>query len=151
MAEIEIVPATAAHARALGCGLRPADRREIVICGLDPERTVTLSFEHSVLRRTALVGGRVAAMWGVTGTPLGIVGCPWLLTGLPALEVSPIRFARLYKAQVADMLRLFPLLENYVDASYAGAIRMLELAGFRLDDPAPYVAGSSFRRFEARV
>jgi hypothetical protein len=72
-------------------------------------------------------------MWGVAGISLGIKGMPYLITSPLSETISPIKFAKIYTSQVKEMKKLFPVLENYVDASYTGAVRMLSLAGFRLD------------------
>ena len=149
---VQIIDATAAHARALGRVLRQSDRAEIMAYGVVPEDGAYVSFRNSLLRRTAVVNGLVAAMWGVVGTPLGRVGTPWLLTGYPCLQVSPVRFFKIYRREAQDMLRLFPVLENHVDFRYTAAMRMLRLAGFQLDAPMPFgVDGDLFCRFEARA
>lgn len=103
--------------------------------GLDPEKAVFFSYRGGLWRRTALINGRVAAMWGLAGTPMGLVGQPYLITSPVCQEISPIRFARVYREEVKTMKKLFPILENYVDASYEGAVRMLRIAGFELKGP----------------
>lgn len=149
---VEIVPATEAHARELAGRLRAADRAEIMAAGIRPGRTVLSSWRHAVVRKAALVDGDVAALWGVTGMVLGGVGTPWLLTAPPCEMVSALTFARIYRAEAVSMLGLFGLLENYVDSTYYGAVRMLVIAGFKLDDPAPFGRfGALFRRFEMRA
>lgn len=146
---VAIVPATADHAWILGRGLRAADVREVGCLGQMPHAAVFWSYRRALIRKTALVDGEVAAMWGVVGAPLGMVGTPWLLTGPASERVSALTFARIYQAEALGMLRLFPKLENYVDASYTGAVRLLKLAGFTLDEPKPYgLTQSPFRRFE---
>lgn len=149
---LELLPATEAHARELIRSLRDADRAEIVSAGSRPGRAVLVSWRDAVIRRAALVDGEVAALWGVGGSLLGGVGVPWFLTGAAFERIPPLRFARIYRAEVVSMLGLFMRLENFVDATYIGAIRMLILAGFRLDDPKPYgPRGAMFCRFEMRA
>jgi len=149
---IEIVPATVHHARLLLRGLRDADKAEIMAAGFRPGTAVMSSWRRSVMCNAALVDGEVAALWGVVGVLLGRVGAPWLLTTSACERVSPIRFARIYRGETLAMSRLFPILENFVDVRYHSAVRMLLLAGFRLDEPKPYgLHGALFRRFEMRV
>lgn len=149
---IEITPATEAHARELIRRLRAADRAEIMSGGLRPGRAVLASLRSSVWSRAALVDGEVAAIWGVGGSLLGGLGRPWLLTGTACERVSPLRFARIYRGQVVSMLTTFARLENFVDTEYTGAVRMLRLAGFSIDDPEPIGKnGALFRRFGMRV
>ncbi len=79
---------------------------------------------------------------------MGNTGAPWLLTSPEALKVSPLRFARVYKAEVQKMLKMFPNLVNYVDSSYNQAVRLLQIVGFDLEDPKPYGKnGGLFRKF----
>lgn len=130
--KVQIVNSTAKHSRQLGQTLRAADKKEAERLGLDPTKAVFHAYHGAVYRKTALVNGEVAAMWGVVGTPLGTLGRPYLITGEAVEKISPYKFARIYMNEVQQMKKLFPVLENYVDASYTGAVRMLKLAGFQL-------------------
>ncbi len=149
LSDITLLPATLAHVRELQKTLRQADRLEGMRIGIDPVSGVYWSYRCAILRRTALVDGEVAAMWGVGGEMLGSVGRPYLLTSAACERVHPIRFARIYFDEAREMLRMFPRLENWVDSRYSGAVRLLRLAGFTLDDPVPVGrSGEMFRRFE---
>jgi len=88
-------------------------------------------------------------MWGVCGTPLGVAGQPYLITGTVVNQISPVKFARIYIKEVESMRNLFPVLENYVHADYIGAVKMLQLAGFELSDKLS-INGSDFYRFSMR-
>ena len=149
---VQIIPATEAHAEALSRTLRDADAREIVAMGAVPADTVMAAWRGSLIANAALVDGDVAAIWGVFPTDEPDMGQPWLLTA-PAIEnLSALCFARFYREEAKSMLKLRPRLENFVDVSYDAAVRMIALAGFRLDDPKPYgPLGSLFRRFEMRA
>lgn len=85
-------------------------------------------------------------MWGLHGELLGSTGHPYFLTGTESEKVSSIRFARLYKEEVQVMRTLFPILENYVDATYEHAVRLLKIAGFTLSPPV-FVNGNPFLKF----
>jgi len=145
--DIAILSATSAHVRALGQSLRAEDEREITCLGLVAHKVLFRSWRRAVMRRTALVDGEVDAMWGVGGVLCGPVGFPWLLTGKAAERASPLTFARIYQREVRDMLRLFPVLENWVDASHEKAIRMLEIAGFQVGEPREVRPGVWFRPY----
>lgn len=152
MPSIEIVPSEAKHVMQLAATLREADAREMTVLGLDPRKILWNSYRRSIMRKTAFVDGEIAAMWGVAGSPLGYTGQPYLVTGKAVLKISPIAFSRVYRRELAEMRKIFPVLENYVDATYNGAVRMLELAGFRLGDVMPLGPNNApFRRFEART
>lgn len=149
---IEIVPATKAHGRALLSTLREGDREEVMAAGLRPGRAVMISLRDSLWSNAAMVDGEVAALWGVGGTLLSGIGRPWLLTGTACNQVSPLKFARVYRSEVGRMLASFFRLENYVDSKYTGAVRMLRLAGFTINDPEPFgQRGALFHRFELVV
>jgi hypothetical protein len=85
-------------------------------------------------------------MWGICGVHIGLIGHPYLITGYKALSVSPVRFAKIYIQEVQVMKRMFPVLENYVDAEYTGACRLLEIAGFTLEGPM-MLNNNQFYRF----
>ena len=149
---LQIVPATEAHALVLSRTLRAADAREIMAIGSDPEWMVLEAWRGSLFANVALVNGDVAGVWGLFPTDDPNLGQPWFLTA-PCIEgLSVVAFARCYRAEVKTMLKVRPRLENFVDVSYDGAVRMIALAGFRLDEPKPYgPLGSLFRRFEMRT
>lgn len=152
MADIRIVDGTEAMGEELARFLRGADAMEGSRCHADEKMAVRYSVHHSLMCRAALVDGDVAAMWGVGGVALGLVGMPWLLTTPVVEQIAVSRFIKIYREQVADMLKLFPVLENYVDAEYAKAIRVLRLCGFIVEEAKSYSwATAPFCRFEARV
>jgi hypothetical protein len=132
---VEIIDSVVAHTRQLSKTLREADKLEAIRVGLDPDKAVFYSYRRGVYRKTALIGGRVAAMWGVSGTPLSLIGMPYLITGTEVQKIPSIRFAKIYIKEVQKMNRIFPVLQNYVDASYKGAVRLLQIAGFKLEGP----------------
>lgn len=98
------------------------------------------------MTRAALVDGEVAGVWGCAGSPMGGTGQPWLMTSAGFARV-PILMVKACREDVAGWLVVFDHLENYVDATYAGACRFLEVVGFRLDPPKPIHTGHAFRRF----
>ena len=113
--------------------LRKEDQQEADALGVNPEKALFGLYRYAVLRKTAFVDNQIAALWGVVGTPLGIVGRPYLITGQAVELVSPLTFARIYRKEVVKMQELFPVLEQYVDASYTGSVKMIQLAGFSLN------------------
>ncbi len=132
---VSIVPATSSHISALKLNLRPEDAEEIVRFGVTIQKAVWYSYKHSLIRKTALINGIVAACWGCSGVFMGQVGIPWLMTTPEVKKVSPLRFARIYQQEVMEMLKIFPRLENSVDSEYDSAIRLLEIIGFTIENP----------------
>lgn len=147
---IEVTNAEFSHAYDLSLNLREKDIREILAFGMQPRKTVFNCFRKSCYRKTALINGTVSAMWGVFGTPLSDFGQPWLLTTPLVESISPLRFAKIYKKEVQVMSGMFPVLENYVDASYDEAVHMLRIAGFTLSDPDE-ISGNLFYKYTMRT
>ena len=151
MVDIKIIPTTACHCRELGKTMREADKREAERLGGVPHRLLWKTWRGSLISKTVTIDGKVAAIFGVGGVAMGVNGSPWLITS-PACElVSPLRFARIYQEEVMEMLKLFPVLANYVDNSYDSAVKLLSNIGFDLGEPEPLgKTGAMFRKFEMR-
>ena len=143
--EINIVDSWDGHVKDLLKTLRPADKLEAERLGLDPDKAVYQSYHSALYRKTGLVDGEVAAMWGVSGTPLSLIGHPYLITGSLVETISPRRFITIYKEEVQRMKQLFPVLENYVDADYKSAVRVLKISGFKLE--GPLVLNNNFYKY----
>lgn len=147
--EVTIFPSTPAHIRELGDKLRVADRRELEVYGFPTNKALWKSFKGSFLRKSAFINGELAAMWGVGGSPMGAVGQPWLMTTDAVYKISPLLFARTYQREVLQMLKIFPVLVNWVDAEYNQAVRLLDIIGFNLGEPEPFGPNRAmFRKFE---
>jgi hypothetical protein len=131
--------------------LRTGDVQEVMSFGISPERALWQSYRKSMIRKTVLIDGQPAAMFGMAGVTMGETGVPFLLTTPLVEKVSPLRFARIFQEEVLKMLEVFPRLVNYVDSSYDKATRLLDIVGFTLSEPEPYgVQGVKFQRFEMR-
>lgn len=115
--------------------LRQKDKEELEAIGYKPRSAVYFSFKHGIYRQTAFVNGKIAAMWGVCGAPLGMVGQPYLLT-TPQIEKASVKeVVKIYKREVGVMLQIFPILTNYVDYNYQEAVKLLHLSGFTIEEP----------------
>lgn len=143
---LEIIPSTVCHVRELSKTIRPRDRQEAEALGFKANKMLFYSYRQALVRNTLLIDGKVAAMWGIVGQALGNIGQPYFVTGTEVEKLSPVRFARLYIKELQRMKHLFPVLENYVDGAYKGAVRMLEIAGFTLSDKI-LLNGHPFHRF----
>ncbi len=132
---ISIVPTVSWHIGVLKENLRPEDASEIMNFGITIKHALWQSYRHSLISRTGLIDGAIAACWGLQGIFMGKTGVPWLMTAPEVYNISPLRFARIYQQQVLEMLKIFPRLENYVDSEYSAAIRLLEIVGFTIEEP----------------
>lgn len=147
---ITIEPAQHAHIGALARVMRAADVAEVQAAGLTPYAALRRSYRGSTLAKTAFVGGEIAAMWGLDGSPLQKVGRPWILTA-PPVERVKVSFLRIARVEVAMMLAVCPELRGYVDAQYHGALRLLSAVGFDLGEEFPFGPnGMPFRQYAMR-
>lgn len=87
-------------------------------------------------------------MWGAArrGSILSGTGVPWVLAMDTLLGVKRdfLRQSRIY---VAPMQEKFPLLENFVHADNALAIRWLRWCGFTVAGEPEVINGERFFRF----
>jgi len=148
---IEIVPCTRRHLLDLRKNIREGDKNEILRMGWCVRNALWKCFNETLEPKTALIDGETAACWGCSGTVLGMTGNPWLITAKIS-EKYPVAFYSIYKQEVSEMLEKWPVLTNVVDASYAQAIKILEMVGFKVYDEEPIGKdGALFRRFEMRA
>lgn len=146
--EISITDAMPWHVSALKANLREEDANEVLGIGVSIQQSLWYGYKNSVYRKTALIDNIPVAIWGAQGTLLGSSAQIWLLTSPGVYKLSPLRFARIYQAEVHKMLKIFPLLENSVDVRYDAAIRLLDITGFEIGEPEPTgVDGAMYRRF----
>lgn len=133
----EVQPMRLCHIRDLVLNLRAGDRLECEALGLTPIKAICQAYNEAVTKSIVLLNGKVAAAWGLSGTILGQVGHPWLLTSTE-VNKAPIGMAGVYRREVRKMLELYPMLENWCDSRYTKSLRLLELAGFKVEAPEPY-------------
>lgn len=153
----EVVKATLAHAEALAPRMRREDALEVgAASGREPMDALILGLDASLAAYTILLGGEVAAMFGVTPVEAPredgshAVGCAWMLTS-DAVDAHPVLFARLTKAILPELLDVAPVLFNAVDARYAKALRWAAFVGFAVEPtPVPFgVEGLPFHLITA--
>jgi hypothetical protein len=147
-----ILPTEPRHLYELAANLRPADATEILGSGNSIKRSLWRAYRNSVLCKTAIIDGEVAAIWGLcVGMRPGVsllsdLGVPWLHTSA-AVEKLPLSFVKVAKAELAAMLTLRPRLENHVAADYAQAVKFLRLIGFTVEAPVKAESGMQYCRF----
>lgn len=152
-ANLQFRPCEPGDAAALAAVLREGDRREIAALGItDVEWALRQSVASSTYARTALTNGKMACIFGVS--PRSIVygiGSPWML-GSDEVTRYGFTFVREVGRQLQGMLKVYPILENWVHAENAPAVRWLRRAGFTLEPAAPYgVNGAPFHHFYMRA
>lgn len=145
---MEVIEALPRHLLSLRRNLREGDICEIKKYGDTIRMALCNTYSNSIIKKSLIIDGNVAAMYGCCGIILGQVGTPWLFT-TPLIEKYYPYLASLYRREVRKMLEIFPVLENHVDAEYIGAVKLLELAGFTLYDAEPIGHNRAmFRKFQ---
>lgn len=136
---VEVVPALAEHAVAVGAAARPADRQELWASHrLTPRRAIEGGMIVSPDARTALFDGVPACVFGCNpGSLLGGQATPWMI-GTPLLERYPLAFLRRSRPVVADWAARYTALRNHVDARNTLAVAWLRWLGFSIGEPEPY-------------
>src|SRR6185312_8481712 len=123
-AEVEIVPATLAHARTV-----PLDRawhRRVERAGLKPRRVVLDTISLSVFSRAALIAGRPVAVWGVSPPVPGVWPAnPWLF-GEPSRAIL-----RTAWSDVAEALERYDEAIIFAFVDDERSVRMALHFGFR--------------------
>ena len=150
---VEVVAPTAAHVAELAANLRQQDIDELRALGHeDLAAPIREGVTHSTWCHTALVDGRVAAIFGVApmGSLLDARGVPWML-GTDLVTANRRALARLAPGYISSMLRDYPHLMNIVHAKNTHATRWLRRAGFVLQPAEPRGPhGEMFHLFEMR-
>lgn len=129
-ADVRFAPATPELVASLAASLREADARECERLGLRPADGLAAALERSAESGALLVGGEVAAMWGLAPVDLlAGVASPWVLT-TPAVERARLTYVRGALERADRWAASWPVLYLWVDPSYVGAVRLLRLARF---------------------
>lgn len=146
---VDLRPPAPADADELAAGLRQQDIDELNAAGHHDHRAVIADgVARSDWCLTALVGGRVACIFGVArmGTLLDPRGIPWML-GTDLVQQHRRAFVRLAPHYIQRMLQDYPHLVNVVHARNTLAVRWLQRAGFALRPPHQH-NGEPFHVFE---
>lgn len=131
--KVEIVDSQFKHINELCSDLREKDRIEVEKFGFRPFVVLRHSFKNAVYKKTALIEGRVAAMWGVTGSVLSELGHPFLLTANSVGTIPAKTFVTIYLQELSNFLHIYPELENYVDETYSESVKLLRMTGFEFE------------------
>lgn len=131
---ITVVDALGEHVRELGSNQRSRDIDMANRIGISPHRALWRIYRRSIIAKTVLVDNKVVAMFGVCGTFLSKKVNPWFVAS-PFVEDYPIKLAFRYRAEVRNMLKLFPILEDMVPIDDKKTIKLLKILGFGFEEP----------------
>lgn len=147
--KVDIVKATTDHIQDIASAIRESDRAELWAgAGVSPEDALRLSLVASSAAWTAIAGGSVVCMFGVSPSPvLQGVGVPWMI-GTSNLDRHSRGLLRDSRPFLRDMFENYLTLANYVDDRNTRSIRWLRWLGFTIEAPQPTGPfGLPFHRF----
>ncbi len=147
--DIKIISSIPEHIKDLLEELKGLNEDDAYRFGADHEEVLLRAYNRSLYIKTALVNGKVIAVWGVLGSYLGETGRPWSIMS-PNTEKYPFKVRSFYSHELDKMLQLFPVLIDMVDVRHTKVLRMLKLMGFTFEEPAPFMDGI-FIRAERRI
>jgi hypothetical protein len=143
--EIIVVETEPEHVRYLGANLRDREIQLGSKVGFPAHRALWRIYKKSIICKTVFVNGMVVAIFGLTGSIMGKTGRPWFVA-CPFVEGYPLKLAFRYRSEVKNMLKYFPVLEDYVDINDEKTIRLLGLIGFKFEKQNRAVGQANFVR-----
>ena len=145
--------ASSAEIDELAANLREQDIAECLAGGVvGLKDAIAEGVKISVLCWTGLVDGKVACIFGVSPPSLmGDQGIVWML-GTPLIAKNARAFIRNSRTYIAQMLRAYPHLYNFVHVPNTRAIGWLKRMGFTVyNDPVVTATGEQFYPFELKA
>jgi hypothetical protein len=152
MAAYEWSPASADDIAFISEHARQSDRDELMaVAGATPEDLMRAGMKDSVAAWTGRLNGVPCCMFGVNRVDWSRThGVCWMV-GTDTIDRFPRVFLEGSLGAFQEMLTLFPVLCNYVDARHTKAIKWLEWAGAEISKPIAYgLAGLPFHFFQIR-
>lgn len=129
----EIIPGSVRHIRALSNDARPAACMTLRQFGSDPRRALHHAFVQSQYVRTAMIGGKPAAMWGTGGNLLSQHAYIWATIGMGAVRY-PLAVVRRARKELAELCSDGLELRATVIKEDDRALLFAETIGFRASD-----------------
>jgi hypothetical protein len=130
MTEVRFVEGQPHHCGQMARALRHEYRDIFAAIGLNAHRELRAEFDRSYFRRTALVDGRVAAMWGVSGTKLSSTGYAWLALSQEATK-HRVEIVRRTRRELDDIMQSKVVIQARILPGDETARRFARFLGFR--------------------
>lgn len=147
---ITIVDTAPYHLREMAQTMQADSANTAKKMGLTPLKALWSSYRQSLICKSAFIDGKLAAIWGISGSMFGEIGKPWLVL-TPETQQHPMRVAFRYKKEINKMLNMFPILEEWVPETNEKSIKMLELMGFKVSKNTVKIGDEVFRKAERRA
>lgn len=113
--------------------MRPDHRRALDKLGAAQHRELRAIFDASIIRNACFADGKLAAVWGVTGTIASNMGYVWLVLTETALKY-PIETLRRARQELAKIMETQTELATTVVADDPAAVRFALALGFHAKD-----------------
>ena len=150
MKKVEFRPATKEDALYVAKRLRRADTDEVMAMGATPREAVEWSRMVSDLSWTGLIEGEPSMIFGCSSNLVSTAGEVWAL-GTDKCTSAPREMLVYGRHIVSEMLKVYPVLQNYCDARYTAAHRWLKKLGFTVYPAEPHGPnGEPFCKIEIR-
>lgn len=146
---ITIVDTAPYHLREMAIAMQSDSAETAIKMGLTPLKALWDSYRRSIICKSAFIDGKLAAIWGVSGSMMSEIGRPWLVL-TPETQEYPMQVAFRYRSEINKMLDMFQVLEEYVPESNEKSQRMLELMGFKISKNKIPLNDGVFLRAERR-
>lgn len=148
--EITTLDTTPRHIRDMAEVMQAQSAEVARKMGSEPRKLLWQSYKRSFMCKSIFINGEIAAIFGISGVLFGEVGQPWLILS-DEVNDYPFKVAFVYKKELEKFQHMFPVLEDYVDASNGKAIRMLELMKFDVSKNTIAFGDATLRRAERRA
>ncbi len=134
---ISVIDTIHDHVRILSGNLRERDMEIANRVGIPAHLALWRIYRKSLMCKTVVVDNQIVAIWGICGTFLGKTGKPWLVAS-PFVEDYPMKVAFRYRSELRNMLKYFTVLEDFVNVDDEKTIRLLEILGFKFEEPKSF-------------
>lgn len=132
-----IVASSIRHVKPMSRQMRAAGAIAMQPFGLDPRSALHQAFRMSLHCRTALLGERPVAMWGVAATLLGETAVIWLVMAQQT-GIFPRAIVREARAELERVANSFPHVRMTVLPDDEASVRFAFCLGFRPTDGELY-------------
>lgn len=148
--EITITDTAPFHLRIMSDAIQQKSAEIAQRVGYSPLKALWANYRQSLICKSVFINGNLCAIFGAIGVVMGESAAPWIAL-TPEVEQYPMRVAFRFRRELEEMLKLFPVLEDYIEEENESAIRFMELMGFKVSKNITTMAGINFRRAEKRA
>ena len=138
------------HLREMAIAMQEDSAETAYKMGMTPLKALWYSYRKSIICRSVFIEGKIAAIFGLSGSVFSDTGEPWLILA-PTVEDYPFKTAFIYKKELQKMNAIFPLLQEWVPEDNEKSIRLLTLMGFKVSKNRVQVGDATFRLAERRT